>query len=249
MKIIDQSYQISLLGNYEEIIPNPENLKFFWDRFWVKGLIPNTHYEINLELGDNPILNTIARSNPRIRLSSGDSSLNFSILSTKIDFSLANIDLDSFKMTDFDAFIEKCKDFIQIINERFPNKHRLIRIIRDFLLSGHDEVIQKKFSKNVPFFEKKPLQEWKYTLSVRDQVANFEDLNLTSTIKKINNTVLNNTKKIDFEGFHLRIDVNTISENEAYRFDGSNINNSIDSMVNRLAKACSETFNYIVSDE
>jgi hypothetical protein len=52
-----------------------------------------------------------------------------------------------------------------------------------------------------------------------------------------------------FDGIHINFDSNTIDENKNFRFDQTNINDSIDNIVGVLDKVSTETFNYINPNE
>ena len=241
-------YHISLRGNYDEITPSPENVQYFIDHFLNKGFIPSVFAEYKLEFGDNPLL--IPKTSPmlRLKLTKGDNSWNINLLTSKIDFILANNDISTFKMPDFNFFIAECKDFIKIISDRFPNRHQQIGVIRNYLLSGQDLRIQRKFVNNPPVFDKIPLQQWMYKTVTKKRMSNEVDLNLISDIQKITTPITNNSQKTDFEGIQCSFEVNTINDN-VFRFDSLNVCNSIDNLVNVLSNTINETFKYLKSDE
>jgi len=244
MNTININYQISLMGNYAEISPNPENVQYFVEHFIGKGFIPSVHPEYHFELGDNPELNPKMKHMPRLRLSKGDNSWNITLLTNKIDFILANIDISVFDMPDFDSFVADCKEFINIISNKYPNRHQRIGIIRNFLLSGHDEYIQRKFVKNPPIYDSKPLQQWTYNTVSKERVSNEVELNVISAIQKINTPITKNSQKVDFEGIQFSFDVNTIDD-KVFRFNSMNVNSSIDKLVSVLSNTINETFSYI----
>jgi hypothetical protein len=236
------------MGNYAEITPSHENVNYFVQQFLGKGFIPSLYSEYKLELGENPVLIPKMIPNPRLRLSKGDNSWNINLLSSKIDFILANIDISVFDMPDFDTFITDCKEFIKIIGNKYPNRHQRLGIIRNFLLSGQDEKIQRKFVKNPPVFDNKLLQQWTYNTVSKEQMSNDVELKVVSAIQKIKTPITKNSQKVDFEGIQFSFDVNTIDDND-FRFDSMNINNSIDKLVSILSNTINETFKYIESDE
>jgi len=248
MNIINQNYQVSIFGDYADITPSPENIQFFLDELSDKGFIPNIQNEINLEFGDDP-LNAKIVNVGKLRLSTSDSSFNIVFLSRRIDFILTNINFEVFEMPSFSVFVANCKNFLETISRKYPNKHRRIAVIQDFFIFGHDEVIQKKLHNNVSFFENKQLLEWAYSISVREKMADNEDLNITCIIKKANTQVLWNSLQKEFDGIHICFDANTIDENETYRFDNTNICDSIDNIIQVLCKASSQIFKYFTTDK
>ena len=247
MNKISINYQISLIGNYAEISPSPENVQYFVEHFIGKGFIPSVYPEYQFELGDNPELNPTMKHMPRLRLSKGDNSWNITLLTNKIDFILANIDISVFDMPDFNVFVADCKEFINLISKKYPNRHQRIGIIRNFLLSGHDEYIQRKFVKNPPIYDSKILQQWTYNTVSKERVSNEVELNIVSAIQKIKTPIINNSQKVDFDGVQFSFDVNTIDD-KVFRFNSANVNNSIDMLVKVLSNTINATFSYIESD-
>ncbi|KAA6326223.1 hypothetical protein EZS27_024643 [termite gut metagenome] len=245
---IGLKYQISLFGNYAEISPNPETVKYFLDQFSVKGFIPNTQNEINIVFGTNPSLNQNT-STQRLRLSNSDGSWNINFGSGRIDFILTNINIDVFKMLDFDTFIDESKDYIKKISQKFSNKHRRIGIVTDYLLFEPIEGLQKKFNRSIPFFEERQLQEWTCNVSAKEKVDNNETLNVISTVRKIKMPIFKNSKQMIFDGVHISFDSNTVDENKNYRFDQSNIDINIDNIVTVLNRISAETFKFVEQDE
>jgi hypothetical protein len=238
--MISLNYQVSLFGNYAEIAPNSENIRYFLDQFSEKGFIPNTQNEINISENVNI---------PRLRLSKSDNSCHINLQSERIEFILANIDINVFDMPDFDVFIADCKDYIKKISQKYPNKHRRIGIMRNLFCPDQNEKFQNKFINNIPFFDNNLLQEWMYNVSTRENIANGEVLNITNTIRKIKLQITKNSRLTILDGILLNFDANTIDENKNYRFDEKNINNSIDNIADILNKVSLETFNYIKPNE
>jgi hypothetical protein len=244
MNTINLKYQVSLFGNYDEISLNQETIRTFFDMFSDQGFIPNTQNEINIEFNE---FNKDFRKNtvPKLRLSSSDNSWNISFGSERIDFILTNISIDDFDMPEFDRYIDNCKDFINRISEKYSKKHRRIGVVQNILLSEQDDAIPQKICRNISLFENKPLLDWVYRASVRENVEN-ESLNVISEMKKVK---IENAQQSNGDGILIIFDVNTIDENRHYRFGKNNVNNCIDVILGKHKELNCQTFNLINANE
>ena len=115
MKLENLKYQISLFGNYEEIVPNIETIKQFVELFTDEKLIPNQFKEFNLDLKEEM---------SRLSLTSIDNSFTINFNSDRIDFILTNINLGVFSMLDFSTFINNIKNYVLKIDSVSKKKHK-----------------------------------------------------------------------------------------------------------------------------
>jgi hypothetical protein len=248
MNTVYLNYQISLFGNYDEISPTPETIRIFLDMFSDNGFIPNIQNEISFTLSNTESVKNNPSTKQRLRLSSSNNSWNIGFGQERIDFILTNIDIGVFDMPDFADFIADCKDFIGKINNKYPKRHRRIGVVQNILLSETPEDIQKKFNKNIPAFDNKPLFDWTNRISTREVILS-DEINIVSEIRKVKTPLFINSQQTIFDGFLVNVDINTIDENRYYRIGQDNVENYINVIVEKHNEIKRQTFSLINANE
>lgn len=224
MNVIKLKYQITLFGNYDEILPNNENIKYFLDNFSDKYLVPNQYKQINVD-----ITNETSKANHTYRLSLTDSSKKWNIIfnSDRIDFIYTNSNIGVIEMPEKEFFLQEVIEFILRINLKFPKLHKRVGFATQTLF---DEIninsSMKKFVNPIDFYEKKPTLEWSNRIATRVNSSDETDelLNVSSDLRWIKSELKIENKMSIFEGLVLNLDINTLNENSNYRFNEQNLN-------------------------
>jgi hypothetical protein len=249
MNTIYLNYQVSLFGNFDDISPNQETIRTFLDLFSDKGFIPNIHNEVTISLSDNADgAKNNSSTKPRLRLSSSDSSWNIIFSSERMDFILVNSNIGVFDMPDFAGFIEDCKNFVGKIGNKYPRKYRRIGVVQKISLAEKPEYIQKKFSKNIPLFDDKPLFDWVNRISTQETIPN-DTMNIISEIRRIKIPLLINSQQSIFDGFLITFDINTMDENRDYRIGKDNLEHYINVITEKHNEVKQQTFSLINANE
>jgi hypothetical protein len=224
MNAIKLKYQITLFGNYDEILPNNENIKYFLDNFSDKNLVPNQFKQINLDISIEA-----SKANHTSRLSLTDSSKKWNIKfsSDRIDFIFTNSNIGVIEMPEKEFFLQEVIEFIRRINLKFPKTHKRVGFVTQTLF---DEIninsSMKKFVNPIDFYENKPTLEWSNRVATRVNTANGIDelLNVSSDFRWIKAELNIESKMSIFDGLVLNLDINTLNENSNYRFNEENLN-------------------------
>lgn len=137
MNSIQLRYQIALFGNFDEITPTVENIKFFIENFSDKGFIPSQFNELNLGVPNIPPTNA-----SRLSLTSNDSSWNIMFGKERLDFILTNTNIGIYQMPTKDSFLST---FNEIYSKISTNYHPSENEINNERLKYLDERITPLF--------------------------------------------------------------------------------------------------------
>jgi len=245
MKTIELKYQISLFGSYDDINPNADTIKKFVDLFSEKGLIPNQVKEIGVNITGETFENITTN---RLRLTASDNSFNIHFKEDRIDFELTNVNIGVFNMPNLDVFIKDFTECIGKINQLFPKKHKRIGFVTSFLIQDTNlDKTQKKFNKNISYFDEKTILDWSNRVSTRINVASpIEDtFNVISDIRELKTNLIIKNKASIFEGLLFNIDINTIVEDTNYRLSIDNTSLYIEEMLKIQKDIFSQTIDFL----
>jgi hypothetical protein len=229
MNIVNLKYQVIAFGNYNDVIPSAENMKFFLENFSDKGLIPNQVQEINLNVGNGDLKNeTITR----LALTSQDKSWNILFNSQRLEISLTNVSFKSDELFTLEYFIKETTQILEKISEKFSKKHNRIGFTTQTLVDKlENKTTYKKFNTPLSYFSEELPIQWSNKFAFRKiiKIPNSEIINISSDFSWIKAKIGQNNKNVDFEGILANIDINTLSENNDNRFNITEINKFISS--------------------
>lgn len=221
MELIDFRFQIALFGNFDDISPNLETIKYFLEAFADKGFIPSQYSEISLDIVEGPKANL-----PRLSLTSNDSSWNIRFSNDRVDFILTNINIGVFEMLTKESFLKEFEEIYKKINKQFPKKIKRIGFVNHYLIKGLElKSVSKKLNNLPDFFNETPTIELIHKIANRTTIKVPEDeiINVSVELKKLKTKMRINNKPSDFDGLIFRIDLNTLSDRNDYRFFNENI--------------------------
>ncbi|TVR82966.1 MAG: hypothetical protein EA412_01210 [Chitinophagaceae bacterium] len=224
MKDIDLRYQTVLFGNFEDIGPKPETLKYFIDKFSDKELIPTTFQELTPQ---GPI--------NRFSLITSDEVWLLEFSSNRLDIQKTNKNVGLTKMGTLEQFIIDIKRMIKIIDEKFPRKFNRLSLVTRYLLKPMVDkefsVIYNKLNNSIDIYKNNEIADWKNrTVSrIPYQVDKSEELfNVISEIKRTKGTLSINSKVEKIDRVELHFDINTYQGNTDFRFDCNLFDSFID---------------------
>lgn len=226
MKNIDLRYQVTIFGNFDNIIPSGEILKFFIDEFFEKKLIPNQFTENEVQIINNEAKST---KSTRLRLSDPENRWDIRFLYDRIDITYLNSNIGVGNMIAKTDFINEVFNILTSLDKRFSKVHKRIGFVTQYLINQFDRTSTvNNFSEIIDSFKDKQLIGWKNHLATRikvtepnvyDELLNINyDLNFVNQLMQIENRIT------DFNGAILNIDMNTLDEIAIYRFTTEKIN-------------------------
>lgn len=231
MKTTYSQFQVILFGNFEDIAPKPDTLKYFIEQFADKEVIPTTRQEIDFSK-PGVITN-------RVGLVSNDGLWSIDFGKNRIEIQKNSPDVDTMLIGEIQEFIKEAKKIVKVINTRFPKKFNRFALISASLtpkLASSD--ITKLFNKiNSPIklFEDKEIVEWNNRAVARHitGIKVEEIFNLIADISRIKsdtmpNFKVDNSKDDKLDRIELKFDINTHQGTTDYRFDLSELKKFLD---------------------
>ena len=222
--VIDQSYRISVFGDYSGIQPTPDNMLFFIKNFGKSGLVPSVFQEVQLTPGGGAI------QLQRVALVSSDNLTKISIMSNRIDYEITSSVDKRLSESDRNTINTKISDSFGLIFKHFNvNAYRLALNAESFVVDLNDSQIKEfldKYSNPISLYNDTIMGEWNTRLMVRKTgVVNelTEVFNVITTISKAKLNKRVDNKDQEKDGFTILVDINTIGENSTYRFSNVHI--------------------------
>lgn len=225
MKKIELKFQLALFGNFDDIIPNVDTIKYFLEEFSDKGLIPNQYHEVSID----PATGTSSNGN-RLNLTSSDQSWNVRFGFDRMDILLSNTNVEVTEMLSQAKFIEECIGILNVINTKFPKKVKRIGFVIQHLIADIElSQVVDKFSKPTNFHHESGAIEFHNKIASRSSIKIPEDeiMNVSSELRWLNTNFKMENKYSPLNGLLFTTDVNTILENNDYRFDLDRIKNVV----------------------
>lgn len=223
MEEINLRHQIVVFGNYDDITPNIDTIKYFIDVFADKNLIPSQFTEISLNLTGNTVNNS---DTSRLSLTSTNGMWNIRFNVDRIDFVLTNSNIGKIDMPGAESFLTEVDDILTKVSKKFPKTHKRVGLVSQYLFKGIDSSnSSKKANKTITFFNDKPIIEWsnKTATRITIQIPEAEVINISNELRWVKTNIKIEDKSALFDGLLLNIDINTINENQNYRFNNDNL--------------------------
>lgn len=223
MEVINLRHQIVVFGNYDDITPNMDTIKYFIDVFANKNLIPSQFKEISLNLTGNTVNNS---DTSRLSLTSTNGMWNIRFNVDRIDFVLTNSNIGKIDMPDAESFLTEVDDILTKVSKKFPKTHKRVGLVSQYLFKDIDSGnSSKKANKTITFFNDKPIIEWsnKTATRITIQIPEAEVINISNELRWVKTNIKIEDKSALFDGLLLNIDINTINENQNYRFNNDNL--------------------------
>lgn len=223
MEVIDFRFQVALFGNFDDISPNIDVIKYFIEVFSDKGLIPSQYNELSFDIAGGA-----GKNANRLSLTSKDSSWNIRFSQDRADFVLTNIDIGKFRMLSKADFLSDFKEIHAKINEKYPRKIKRLGFVNQYLIKGVliDDV-SKKISNTPEILTDTPSIEFSNKVATRTKikVPDEELINISGEIRWLRTNMKIENKEQIFDGLLMTIDINTLAEKTEYRIDVDKINN------------------------
>ncbi|MFY7665981.1 hypothetical protein [Flavobacterium sp.] len=224
---INLRFQLALFGNYEDISPKPDTLKYLIDAFADRELIPTTVQELDLVNPLNPI--------NRLSLKSTDEVWSIDFGADRIDIQKNNKDIGVVTMGDFKEFLEEAKIIVELIDKRFPKKHNRLAVVSRYLLKKMtSKEMSELFYKNVNTIEifkvNEPI-EWnnRVVTRVKKKISeNEEIINIVADFNRIKGNLFINSNNEIIDRAELRFDINTYQGTTDFRFEFKDLISFVD---------------------
>ncbi|MDE0471717.1 MAG: hypothetical protein OXH57_07225 [Ekhidna sp.] len=243
MQKIDLLFQVVLFGNFDDITPNPETIKYFLESYEDRNLIPNQFPEVNIDA-----VSGTGSTNNRLCLTSDDQSWDIRFGFDRMRTILTNANIGVTAMEDRDSFIKSFSDIYSKFNSRFPRKVKRIGFVCQHLLSDVSvDDIAKKMNKSTAFYQKTALTGFNNQVISRTSIRIPEEelINVASELRWIKKNLRIENKDQIFEGLLYATDINTIAENVEYRLDKEGITNFLSESTTITDRINGEYFNLI----
>ena len=223
MEVINLRHQVVVFGNYDEITPNMENIKYFIEVFADKNLIPSQYKEISFNVTGNTVKNS---DSARLSLTSINGMWNIRFNVNRIDFVLTNSNIGRVEMPNTETFLSEVEDILTKVSQRFPKNYKRVGLVSQFLFKDiSSKQSSQKANKAINFFDDKPIFEWsnKTTTRMTVQIPEAEIVNISNELRWLKTNIKIEDRNALFDGLLLNIDINTLNENENYRFNNTNL--------------------------
>jgi len=235
MEVINLRHQVVVFGNYDDVIPNIDNIKYFIEVFADKNLIPSQFKQVSLNITGNTSKNS---ESTRLSLTSTDGMWNIRFNIDRIDFVLTNSNIGKVNMPNIEQFLSEVEDILSKISKKFPKTHKRVGLVSQYIFKDIDaNESSKKANKTIDFFSDKPILEWtnKTTTRMTVQVPETEIINVSNELRWVKTNIKIEDKNTLFDGLLLNLDVNTINENQNYRFKNENLK-SLLTQISKIAE-------------
>jgi len=223
MEVINLRHQIVVFGNYDDITPNMENIKYFIEVFSDKNLIPSQFKEISFNVTGNTVKNS---DSARLSLTSTNGMWNIRFNVDRIDFVLTNSNIGKVEMPNTESFLTEVEDILTKVSQKFPKTYKRVGLVSQYLFKDIDtNQSSLKANKTISFFNEKPIVEWfnKTTTRMTIQIPEAEIINISNELRWVKTNIRIEDRNILFDGLLLNIDINTINDNQNYRFNSNNL--------------------------
>ena len=219
MQKIDLLFQVVLFGNFDDITPNPENIKYFLESYEDRNLIPNQFPEVNIDI-DAVSGTGSTNNNNRLCLTSGDQSWDIRFGFDRMDAILTNANIGVTTMEDRDSFVKSFSDIYSKFNSKFPRKVKRIGFVCQHLLSDVSvDDVTRKMNNSTAFYKETALTGFNNQVVSKTSIHIPEEelINVSSELRWIKTNLKIENKDQAFEGLLYATDINTIAENAEYR--------------------------------
>lgn len=222
--MINIKYQVVLFGNFEDISPKPDNLKYFIELFSDKELIPTTYQEI----GPGGAVN-------RFSLTDTDQVWLIQFGSNRLDIQYTNKNVGVINFLSLDQFISETKSMIESITNKFSKKFNRLSLVTRTLMDEMSpeqlDDIYHRLNNSIDLYKENRISDWNTRTVSRIPYVfgdNNETFNVISDIKRVKGHIQINSKKTEIDRIELNFDLNTFQGNTEYRFDSSDFTSFAD---------------------
>ena len=223
MKIVNFRFQVALFGNFDDISPNIDVIKYFIEVFADRELIPSQYNELSFDISGGAGKNV-----NRLSLTSKDSSWNIRFSNNRADFVLTNINIGKFPMPSKIDFLSDFKEIHAKINEKFPKKVKRLGFVNQYLITGIPINDVSKRISNIPeIFTDTPSIEFSNKIATRKtiKIPDEELMNVSGELRWLKTNMKIEDQDKAFDGLLMTIDINTLVEKTEYRLGADKINN------------------------
>jgi len=236
-------YQASIFVNASDIQPNPDTMTRLITLFRDKELIPSTFQEIGPKT-PNPTL--------RLRMSSSNNEWAINFASERIDIEKTTVGFDNERMGDIEVFYNEVCALYERILGIYTKKANRLSLISGYMLEemGDVELNEKYFKLFSPpkFYVDNPPFEWNWR-SASKYTAEFlgedEYLNVITAINRAKGQLGKKGQIIPIDRIHLQYDINTVPENQDFRFEMPNIRAFLESVSELQKQFIAEQLEYL----
>ena len=245
MEPINLRYQVSLFGNYDDVVPNSENMKFFVEKFESRGLIPTQALEEAIDISHDG--QASKKTMQHLTFFDSEKKWQIQFRDNILGISFVNANIGKTEMISIDFFISEVINILGIINEKFKKTYKRVGFVTQYLFKNDN--LSDKFINAIDFFQNKQILGWSSNIASREKLI-YEDkeefVNVTSFLSFIHQSLQMNDKNTMFKGIVLNIDINTLHENVNYRFSDSNLKSFLQKILENENVIFKQTFDKII---
>ncbi len=232
--LADRMYRISAFGEFDSIQPDPDTMLMFIQHFGGKGFVPSLYIEVVASPNST-------MQKQRVALVTNNEDKKISIGSNRIDIELKHSEDTALSKEERDEFNIFAVEAVEFIFSTFgKTSNRLALNTESLLVDLTDEQVNsftRRFTTPISFYSDCPLKEWSIRLVAKKQEKVDEKTEQINVITAIKKTVLQKTKDnkpVLYDGFSVSGDLNTIAENQNYRFNSHDLSCFLDIVDSRL---------------
>ncbi len=226
MNQLHESNQLHFFSENSDIKPEPEVVSQLLGKLSKFGFMPTFGQSINALSGEKKKF---------IIMVTGDENLRIEFQANRIVLSSEGINLDE--------LLEKANEILPLLEEVFPEKKaNRLSLINNKLYVGNDEEYSALYKKLFTYHQAEPF-EWDNRIAERKPLDNTkEQLNCISAIRRCKVSAPFHNSNQPFDAVTSESDINTIPENENFRFS---LNESIEilSEILKVSKSASDLLN------
>lgn len=241
-------YQVSIFLNASELDATSKNISDMMNVFSDKGFIPNVFQEIS---------NLNPKPQNRFALQSQNKEWHINFGFNRIDIEKNPASVKGENLGSLIDFCDEAKDITKRILSKFPKKAKRLSLVTRVLLDEMTEKklneVYKKLFKAPKIYNDNPPFEWNWRVvsHLNKKIQESEEIfNVITTLNRISAEVREGNSISSLDRIELNLDVNTIPQNNEYRFDFSKIESFLDLMKEWHNELETEIINFItISDE
>ena len=237
-------YQVSIFLNASELDATSKNISDLMGVFADKGFIPNTFQEIS---------NLNPQPQNRFALQSPDKEWHINFGTTRIDIEKNPISTKGTNLGSIGDFCNDAKDIVNRILAKVSKKANRLSLVTRVLLDemSNDNLgkVYKNLFNSPPLYKENLPFEWNWRLvsHIDKEIAgNNETFNVITTLNRIGAQVRDGNSITSLDRIELLLDINTIHQNNEYRFSQENIEAFLELVKDWHIELESDTLNFIL---
>ena len=168
----------------------------------------------------------------RVRLIDAERKLSIDLLSNRIVASRQLTSPETSMDTDINDFCEEAKNLLKPIITKYSWKSKRLALVVSGVFHDLSTDTLKRLTMNAisnKFIEDpENLEEWLIRTVKRYPLMNYKEDMLNVVINLGRSKLMNTVNKMEYDGFHVIFDINTIPENQALRFTTDDIDTFIE---------------------